>query len=309
MRRQRTLLFAAAEATAGRRQRVCVVQGASRGLGLELTRQLAARGDVVFATCREPVRAEALHALKAELPNNIAVLQLDATDAASVKAAAAEFAAHPLSSSSASSSSSGVISAAVDLLVNTAGVLEDKGRGIVPERSLGQVDEAAVAASFATNALGPLLVAQAFAPLLRRAATLSAGASENEAPAEYSGSGSSSLVQNRCHARAIFYSARVGSIGDNNSRGGWYAYRGSKAALNQFVRCMALELRKHDICCVALHPGTVDTDLTRAFAKARAKYDVQTAEDAVRNHLEIIDGLSMEDTGTFLDWRRKQVPW
>jgi len=107
---------------------------------------------------------------------------------------------------------------------------------------------------------------------------------------------------------AVFYSARVGSIGDNQ-RGGWHSYRASKAALNQFVRCMALELAKHKVCCISLHPGTVDTELTRAFEQARAKYTVQEVGAAARNHLDIFDSLTMQDSGRFLDWKREEVPW
>lgn len=276
----------AAMAAVGRR--VCVVQGASRGLGLELTRQLAARGDVVFATCRDPPRAEALQALQRQHAQTVGVLQLDVRQPASIEEAAAHVAAHPLAAASASGRP------AVDLLVNVAGVLQDKDSGLVPERALRQVNAEAMAASFAINSIGPLLVAKSFAPLLSSVAQHAADDAEASAP--------------RRLARAVFYSARVGSIGDNMS-GGWYSYRASKAALNQFVRCMSHELRKSRVCCVAIHPGTVDTDLTRAFLKARAKYEVQTVEDAVANHLTIFDSLSMEDSGSFLDWRRDQVPW
>jgi len=251
---------------------VCVVQGASRGIGLELSRQLARRGEVVFATCRRPEEAEALGSLRERWPERVVVLRLDARDPGSVEAAAQAV---------------GAAGGRVDLLLNTAGVLQDEALGIVPERALARVEAQAVAASFATNALGPLLVARAFAPLLRSAARQRRAA---------------------CGARAVFYSARVGSIGDNAS-GGWYAYRGSKAALNQFVRCLSHELGRQGVCCVSLHPGTVDTDLTRAFSRARAKYAVHTVEAAVARHLEIVDSLTMEDNGTFLDWKRTHVPW
>lgn len=67
-------------------------------------------------------------------------------------------------------------------------------------------------------------------------------------------------------------SARVGSIGDNRL-GGWYSYRASKAAVNQLTKCMALEFerRKQAVSCILLHPGTVDTDLSKPFQRVRAK--------------------------------------
>ena len=56
-------------------------------------------------------------------------------------------------------------------------------------------------------------------------------------------------------------SARVGSIGDNNL-GGWASYRAAKAAQNSMTKTASLELKRKNIVCVALHPGTVDTDLS-----------------------------------------------
>eukprot|EP00928_Gymnodinium_smaydae_P023502 TRINITY_DN19372_c0_g1_i1.p1 TRINITY_DN19372_c0_g1~~TRINITY_DN19372_c0_g1_i1.p1 ORF type:complete len:302 (+),score=51.29 TRINITY_DN19372_c0_g1_i1:21-926(+) len=266
-----------------RRQRVCLVQGASRGLGLELVRQLARRGDTVFATCRDPAAAAALADVQATFPNTVALLPLDVCDESSIADAAGEVAKR---------------APGVDLLLNTAGVLQDTSSGIIPERTVTKVNASAAAESFAVNALGPLLMMKHFTPLLRSAA----------ASSKADAASSDASTVGGVYARAVFYSARVGSIGDNGT-GGWYSYRGSKAALNQFVRCFALELKAHGICCLALHPGTVDTDLTRAFARARAKYEVQTVEVAVENHLRIIDSLDMMDSGKFFDWRRKEVAW
>lgn len=268
---------------------MCVVQGASRGIGLELSRQLLARGDTVFATCRSPATARELGSLCDGAPGGkLTVLRLDVTDPGSIAAAAAEVQSYVAADFGSGGSKKG----AVDVLINTAGVLQDESIGIVAERSVLRIDPKCVADSFAVNALGPLLMLKHFVPLLRRATETSKSDRGCGQPG----------------ARAIFYSARVGSIGDN-SLGGWYSYRGSKAAMNQFVRCAALELQKHGICCIALHPGTVDTDLTRAFSKARAKYTVQDVEEAVQRHLAIVDSLTMQDSGTFIDWQRKPIPW
>ncbi|CAK9041376.1 C-factor (C signal) [Durusdinium trenchii] len=144
-----------------------------------------------------------------------------------------------------------------------------------------------MAYSFAVNAIGPVLVLKHFAPLLK--------------------SGAAGDGDRRSLAKAIFYSARVGSIGDN-ATGGWYSYRSSKAALNQILRSASVELRRSAVCCVALHPGTVDTDLTRAFARARAKYKVQDVNEAAEKHLALIDSWSMADSGHFFDWQGKEVP-
>lgn len=278
MRLHRVLLSAA-------QPRVCCVQGASRGIGLQLARNLAARGDVVLATCRSPDTASDLHALQASHPSSVAIMQLDVSKPESIEAAAKDMISHPLVTRQGSSPPG------LDLLLNTSGVLQDKALGLVPERGLARIDAAAVATSFAVNALGPLLVMQHLSPLLRKAAAQKTG-----------------LLPGSPGSVAVFYSARVGSIGDNQS-GGWYSYRGSKAALNQFVRCMSHELRRHNVCCLALHPGTVDTELTRAFSQARAKYTVQDVSEAADKHLSIVDSLTMEDSGQFLDWKREGIAW
>ncbi|MGI4795784.1 MAG: SDR family NAD(P)-dependent oxidoreductase, partial [Janthinobacterium lividum] len=102
--------------------------------------------------------------------------------------------------------------------------------------------------------------------------------------------------------RAVFatLSARVGSISDNRL-GGWYAYRASKAALNQLVRTAAIELAQTRplAVCVALHPGTVDTGLSGPFTKAGLNV-VNPAEAAARL-LTVIAGLDAERSGTLVD--------
>ena len=109
--------------------------------------------------------------------------------------------------------------------------------------------------------------------------------------------------------RAIFaaLSARVGSIGDN-SLGGWYSYRTSKAALNQMLHGAAIELgRTHkDLICVALHPGTVETAFTEKYA---ANHPTVPADKAAENLLSVLDGLTPDHSGGFFDWQGKEVPW
>jgi len=149
-----------------------------------------------------------------------------------------------------------------------------------PERSWQHLDADALTHSFAVNAIGPALVMRHFLPLLPR--------------------------QGLC--LAAFFSARVGSIGDN-SLGGWYAYRAAKAALNQLVHTAAIELarRNREAVCVALHPGTVDTPLSQPFAKTGLK--VRPPEVAAAELLAVMDGLTAAQTGGFFDHQGKTVPW
>jgi NAD(P)-dependent dehydrogenase (short-subunit alcohol dehydrogenase family) len=105
-----------------------------------------------------------------------------------------------------------------------------------------------------------------------------------------------------------FVSAKVGSIGDN-ALGGWYGYRASKAALNQFVKTAAIELRRHnkDAVCVVLHPGTVDTALSQPFAKTGL--NVRSAQVAAAELQAVLDRLQPEQSGLFFDYKGQPLPW
>jgi NAD(P)-dependent dehydrogenase (short-subunit alcohol dehydrogenase family) len=108
--------------------------------------------------------------------------------------------------------------------------------------------------------------------------------------------------------------ARIGSIGDNH-KGGWYAYRASKAAANQVVATLQreLSLRSTPSIAVALHPGTVvGTNLSKPWTKeedAGKKPGVHTADEATAKLLDVIKGLGEQDGGRFLDYAGKDIPW
>jgi len=168
----------------------------------------------------------------------------------------------------------------LDVLLNVAGVLHGEGFG--PEKRLEHLDRDALEHVFRINAFGPLLVARHFHPLLDH--------------------GRRAVLAN--------LSARVGSIEDNRL-GGWYAYRASKAAQNQLTRTLAIELQRRSpsVIVVALHPGTVDTDLSAPFQRrvpADRLFDVRRA---VRQLLDVIDGLGPDDTGSFRAWDGEPIPW
>jgi NAD(P)-dependent dehydrogenase (short-subunit alcohol dehydrogenase family) len=164
------------------------------------------------------------------------------------------------------------------LVIDATGFLHDERQA--PEKSWRQLDAARLARSFALNAIGPALIMKHVLPLLPRS------------------------------GKAVFatLSARVGSIGDNRL-GGWYAYRASKAALNQLVRTAAIELarRSPEALCIALHPGTVATSLSAPFAATGL--EVHPPEAAARHLLAVIDQLTADATGGFFDWRGQPVPW
>ncbi|TMV10151.1 SDR family NAD(P)-dependent oxidoreductase [Ruegeria sediminis] len=171
----------------------------------------------------------------------------------------------------------GSVRAPFDLVVVATGALEIGGAG--PEKSVRAVSARTMLDHFALNAVGPALVLKEAHRLLPRS--------------------------RRCVFAVL--SARVGSIGDNRL-GGWISYRAAKAAVNQIVRTGAIELaRTHkQSICVALHPGTVETPLTRKYA---GRHATVSPEEAARNLLSVIEGLSPEDSGGFFDWAGERIPW
>ncbi|WP_369411908.1 SDR family NAD(P)-dependent oxidoreductase [Pacificimonas pallii] len=149
-----------------------------------------------------------------------------------------------------------------------------------PEKNRRALNHDDLMRAFAANAVGPALVAKHFLPLLPK------------------------------DARGVFaaLSARVGSISDNRL-GGWYGYRASKAALNQLIRTLAIELarQKQDAVCVALHPGTVDTGLSKPFQSNVADGKLFTPRYAAGKLLSVLDGLTAADTGKIFAWDGQEI--
>jgi len=99
----------------------------------------------------------------------------------------------------------------------------------------------------------------------------------------------------------VSLTSRVGSIQDNTS-GGSYAYRASKAALNAITKSLAIDLGAEGFTCVVLHPGWVQTDMGGASAPL-------PTEQSVAGMLKVMDGLSPDDSGAFFDYTGESLPW
>lgn len=127
--------------------------------------------------------------------------------------------------------------------------------------------------TYRTNAVGPFLVAQTFIPLLK--------------------SGN--------NPRIISITSRMGSIADNGGSG-WYAYRASKAALNMVNANLAIDLKPGKIGAVVLHPGWVQTDMGSSGATLKVS-------ESVAGLVDVIEGLTLADSGKFLDWSGMEIPW
>ncbi len=111
-------------------------------------------------------------------------------------------------------------------------------------------------------------------------------------------------------ARSVFasLSARVGSIEDNRL-GGWYSYRASKAAQNMFIKTLAIEasMKWQGLICVALHPGTVDTELSKPFTSRVPEEKLFSREVACRHLCDVVEGLTVKDSGGFYAWDGKPI--
>ena len=168
----------------------------------------------------------------------------------------------------------------LQLVFNAAGMLH--APGLRPEKSVTQLRTSTLARVFAINAFAPVMLAQALLPLMKHAAP----------------------------GVIASLSARVGSIGDNHL-GGWYAYRASKAAQNQLLHTLSIELRRThpQLSCVMLHPGTVDTPLSRPFQTNVPDAQLFTPERAASQLLEIVARLTPADSGHFIAWDGQAIAW
>ena len=169
----------------------------------------------------------------------------------------------------------------LQLVIVASGLLHE-GQSLQPEKTWRSLSAASLQRSFAINTIGPTLVAKHFLPLLDR------------------------------DRKSVFaaLSARVGSITDNEL-GGWYGYRASKAALNMLIRTSSIELqrRKPDSLCIGLHPGTVDTGLSKPFQSGVREGKLFSPDYAAKRLLAVIDGLAPADSGKVFAWDGKAIPF
>lgn len=243
--------------------RRAVVTGAGRGLGLEWVRQLAAGGWTVLACARRPLAAPGLGALVESAPDRVVTATLDVTargEAARIAEALA------------------VDWPSVDLLVNNAGVDRGSTSSDGAVGPLAAIDHAELLEVLEVNAVGPVVVTQAFAPLLAKAG----------------------------RAVVVNTSSRLGSLSIAASGADPYArsygYRMSKAALNMATVQLAGDLAAQGTVVVAMSPGYVRTDMT----SANADLDV---DESVAGQLATTLGLDLADSGSYLAHTGERLPW
>ena len=103
-------------------------------------------------------------------------------------------------------------------------------------------------------------------------------------------------------------SARVGSISDNRS-GGWYSYRASKAALNMIIKNMSIELGRlnKNLIVIGLHPGTVDSSLTKPFQKSIQSSKLFSPDYSVSKLSSVINSLVVSNSGKCYAWDGMEI--
>ncbi|XP_066492893.1 uncharacterized protein [Tiliqua scincoides] len=210
--------------------RSVLVTGSNRGIGLELIKQLVGkrnRPEWIFATCRDPEgpHAQVLKNL-ADKHQEVKIVRLDTSDPSGVKAAAARITEQ-------------LKGAGLNLLINNAGIVKPTSLETETPEYMSEV--------YQTNVIGPMVVSQAFLPLLRKAS--------QESPQKGMSCSKAAIVN---------VSSEAGSITNLLAwdEGQVISYRCSKAALNILSKCQSLGFAKDGILSIALHPGWVQTEMT-----------------------------------------------
>jgi NAD(P)-dependent dehydrogenase (short-subunit alcohol dehydrogenase family) len=235
-----------------------LITGANRGIGLEFARQYLAAGSRVIAGCRAPASAAELGTLALGSNGSATVHALDVEDHGSIERLAAELASSP-----------------IDVLINNAGSAGNRsaGQSEQPTHGFGQSNYDDWLTMFRVNVMGPMKMAEAFAPHLA------------------AGRGKS----------IVTLSSVLGSMSEN-TWGGLYAYRATKAGANAVMKSMAVDLAGQGITAVAIHPGWVRTDM----GGPGATLDVESSVLGMR---AVIARLTPEQLGRFLTHEGAELPW
>ena len=165
----------------------------------------------------------------------------------------------------------------IKIFINAIGYLHDNYYS--PEKKLQDINYGYIKKCFEINTIPTALMIKYFCPLMIK------------------------------DEKSIFasISAKVGSISDNYL-GGWYSYRASKAALNQIIKTASIEQKRlnKNLIVVSVHPGTVNTKLSSPFI---GKRKVQTPSEAATKIINLLETLTVEDSGLFFDYNKNILPF
>jgi NAD(P)-dependent dehydrogenase (short-subunit alcohol dehydrogenase family) len=247
-----------------------LVTGANSGLGLEFTKQYAAKGWTVIATHRRRDMPESLAAVVAEYPN-VRVATLDVTDVEQAQALAASLTDTP-----------------IDVLINNAGVYNDRSAcaaqdeacpGDWSTQSFGKMNFELLDTIMDVNVKGPLVVSQALYPNVK------AGKLK----------------------KIVAISSSNGTLtGEANPRPGATFYRMSKAALNREMQIVAASVKADGVTVVILNPGPT---LTERQEYLRGNPIMIEASFTVENMIRTIEKTTLAESGRFLRYDGAPEPW
>ena len=228
-----------------------LIVGATRGIGLELTKQYAGEGNTVIACARDTSAASQLDDL-ASGSDNISIEQLDVADPSSVDAAAGR-----------------IGDTAIDVVIVVAGAV---GGDPMEQQSIDNIDVDEWHKTLDINTIGPLLVARAFKQNLVS-----------------SGDGNLMILSSQLGASTW-------------PMGGMYIYSTTKAAVGKVGKILSLDWVDDPITVSVMHPGWVQTDMGGPGAEI-------TAEESASGIINVISGLTKEDSGNFYKWNGEIHPW
>ena len=166
------------------------------------------------------------------------------------------------------------------LVLNATGRLHSEK--LNPEKRLQHIDRENLIESFSINAFAPILLAKTI----------------------------EEFINKELEFNFASISARVGSITDNKT-GGWYAYRAAKSAQNQLFKSLSIEwARKYPKAIITLlHPGTVNTNLSKPFHKFVPKDKLFSPQKTSSYLIDILRHQKPTDSGKFIAWDGKEIPW
>ena len=252
-----------------------LVLGASQGIGFGFVQYFLNQDPTcqVYATYRSIDSAAPLLALADQYGDRLTCIRLEITDEDQITQCLQQVAAGLADGLRGSDQHLGWV-------INCIGMLHQGD--LQPEKSLRQINTEQLLTYFQVNSIGSILLAKHLAPLIKTT------------------------------DRVIFatISAKVGSITDNQL-GGWYGYRASKAALNMFMRSIAIEYRRtcKGAIVVVLHPGTTETGLSEPFRRGVPPEKLFSIDRSVGQLMKVMDGLTPEDSGEFFSWDGTPLPW
>ena len=248
-----------------------LITGASRGLGLEIVKQLCNRNKnttstKILATCRSPETAHELQSLGETNRNSLIIKKLDVNNFSTY----GQFA----------DNIRGIVETeGIRCLINNAGISPKSTK-------YNRVTSEQMAETFTTNTIAPLLFSKEMLPFLKKAASENVDAG--------------SLIVNMS---SILGSIELNHPKSGNGSGGVYPYRASKSALNMITRSLSLDLNHMNIKVVAIHPGWVKTDMGGPNAPL-------TSEESVSNVLNVIQNFDSEHyNGCLVNYKGEKLPF